>query len=176
MPCSGRSALHGVNPIFLKKSKSSCARELEEKARTAELMAEVEYTEQRQLAENQAEMLKIQQEIAKSKARAEVYGKHDTKSTDGRSQLSDDKIDLAQRCQPRNVAQSSLNHHKINALQKDNDVIYDISYDRGHMRTQGVKGQQHANNLRRNNDANVADDAQTCESTICSRNRYRCVW
>ena len=29
----------------------------------------------------------IQQEIAKSKARAEAYGKHDTKSIDGRSQL-----------------------------------------------------------------------------------------
>ena len=43
-------------------------------------------------------MLKIQQEIAKSNARAEVYGKHDTKSIDGRSQLSDDKVDLAQRC------------------------------------------------------------------------------
>ena len=32
-------------------------------------MAEAEYIEQRQLAENQAEMLKIQQEIVKSKAR-----------------------------------------------------------------------------------------------------------
>ena len=46
-------------------------------------------------------MLKIQQKIAKSKARAEVYGKHDTKCIDGRSQLLDDKIDLAQRCQPK---------------------------------------------------------------------------
>ena len=36
-------------------------------------------------------MLKIQQEIAKNKARAEVHGKHDTKSIDGRSQLSDKK-------------------------------------------------------------------------------------
>ena len=48
-------------------------------------MAEVEYIEQRQYAENQAEMLKIQQEIAKSKARAEVYGQLDTKSVDDRS-------------------------------------------------------------------------------------------
>ena len=52
-------------------------------------------------------MLKIQQEIAKSKARAEVHGKHDTKSIDGRSQLSDNKINLAQIFQPRNIA----NHH-----------------------------------------------------------------
>ena len=47
-------------------------------------MAEAEYIEQRQLAENQAEMFKIQQEIFKSKARAEVYGWHDAKYIDGR--------------------------------------------------------------------------------------------
>ena len=46
---------------------SSHARELEEKARIAELMAEAEYIEQRQFAENQVEMLKIQQEIAKTR-------------------------------------------------------------------------------------------------------------
>ena len=33
-------------------------------------MAEAEYIEQRQLAENQTEMLKSQQKIAKSKARS----------------------------------------------------------------------------------------------------------
>ena len=113
-------------------------------------MAEAKYIEKRQLAKNQAEMLKIQQEIAKSKARAEFYGKHDIKSIDGRSQLSDDKIDLAQKCQPRNIAQSSLNFHKSNALRKDNNAAYDIGHDRGHVRTQCVKGQQHANNLMRN--------------------------
>ena len=58
-------------------------------------------------------MLQIQQEIAKRKARAEVYGQHDTKSVDGGIQLSDGKINLAQRCQPRNIAQSSLNYHRI---------------------------------------------------------------
>ena len=121
-------------------------------------MAEAEYIEQRQYAENQGEMLKIQQEIAKSKAKAEVYGQYDTKSVeDDRSQLSDDKKDLAQRCQSRNIAQSSLNCHRSNALQKENDVIRDIVHDRGHMRTHCVKGQQHANNLRRNKDVNVAE-------------------
>ena len=140
-----------------RKSQFSRARELEEKARTAELMAEAEYIKQRQLSKNQAEMLKIQQEIAKSKARAEVYGKDDTKSIDGRSQLSDDKIDLDERCQPRNIAHSTLHHHRSNALRKDDDAIYGIGHDRGQMRTQRVKGQQHENNLRRNNDANVAE-------------------
>ena len=118
-------------------SLESChARELEVKARIAELMAEAEYNEQREYAENQAEVLKIQQEIAKSKGRVEVYGQHDTESVDNdRSQLSDDKIVLAQRCQSRNIAQSSLNYHRSNALQKENDAICDIVHDRGHMRT-----------------------------------------
>ena len=62
-------------------------------------MAEAECIEQRQYAENQTEMLRSQQEIAKSKARAEVYGQHDTKSVDDWSQLSDDKIDFAVRRQ-----------------------------------------------------------------------------
>ena len=103
-------------------------------------------------------MLQIQQEIAKSKARAEVYGQHDTKPVDDdRSQFPDDKIDLAQRCQSRNIAQSSLNFHRSNALQKENDAICDIVHGRGHMRTHCVKGQQHANNLRRNKDVNDAE-------------------
>ena len=45
---------------------SSHARELEEKARIAELMAEAEYIEQRQLAENQAEMLKFNRSLLRA--------------------------------------------------------------------------------------------------------------
>ena len=55
------------------------------------------------------------------------------------------------------MAESSLHHHRSNILQKDNDAIYEIGHDRGHMRTQCVKGPQHANNLRKNNDVNVAE-------------------
>ena len=103
-------------------------------------------------------MLKIQQEIAKSTARAEVYGQHGTKPVDDdRSQFPDDKIDLAQKCQSRNIAQSSLNFHRSNAMRKENDAICDIVHGKGHMRTHCIKGQQHANNLTRNKDANVAE-------------------
>ena len=70
-------------------------------------MAEAEYIEQRQYTENQPKMLKIQQEIAKSKARAEVYDQLDTKFVNDRSQLSDGKIDVAQKCQPGNIAPAS---------------------------------------------------------------------
>ena len=41
------------------EAQPSHAKELEEKTRMAERMAETKYTEQRQLSENQAEMLKI---------------------------------------------------------------------------------------------------------------------
>ena len=57
-----------------------------------------------------------------------------------RSQLSDNKINLAQIFQPRNIAKSSLNYHKSNALLKGSDAIHKIGHDRGHMRTQFVKG------------------------------------
>ena len=42
-------------------------------------------------------------------------------------------------------------------MQNDNGAIYGIVHDKGHIRTQCVKGQQHANNLRRNNDFKVAE-------------------
>ena len=48
------------------QESTSHARELEEKARIAELMAEAEYIEQRQLAENQAEMLKFNRSLLRA--------------------------------------------------------------------------------------------------------------
>ena len=71
-----------------------------------ELIAEAEYTKQRQLIENQAEIMKIQ-EIAYSRARAEIYSNHGAKSINVRSRLSY-IIDLALKCHPRKRAQSSL--------------------------------------------------------------------
>ena len=54
-------------------SKSSRDRAMEEKAKLAEILAEAEFLEKRQLAENQAERLNIQEKLAKAKARSEVY-------------------------------------------------------------------------------------------------------
>ena len=54
-------------------SKSSREKALEEKAKLAEIMTEAEFPEKRQLAENQPERLKIQEKVAKAKARSEVY-------------------------------------------------------------------------------------------------------
>ena len=46
---------------------------MEEKVKLAEIMAEAEFLEQRHLAENQAERLKIQERLANAKVRSEVY-------------------------------------------------------------------------------------------------------
>ena len=58
-----------------KSSSSKFSREsaLEERAKLAEIMAEAEFLEKRQLAENQAERLKIYEKLAKAKARSEIY-------------------------------------------------------------------------------------------------------
>ena len=54
-------------------SKFSRERAKEEKAKLAEIMAEAEFLEKRQLVENQAEWLKIQEKLAKAKVRSKVY-------------------------------------------------------------------------------------------------------
>ena len=55
------------------------------------------------------------------------------------------------------MAQSPLHHHRSNALQNDDDAVHDIGHDRGRMRIQCVKGQQNANNPRKNDGFNVAE-------------------
>ena len=52
-------------------SRCSKERAMEEKAKLAELMAEAEFMQQRQMAENWAEQLRVQEKMAK--ARSEVY-------------------------------------------------------------------------------------------------------
>ena len=56
-----------------RSSKSSKEKEVEDRVKMAELLAEAQYVEQRQQIENQAEMLKIKQAIAKTRGRVEAY-------------------------------------------------------------------------------------------------------
>ena len=55
------------------KTMDSHARKLLEKAKLAELLAEESFLERRQQAKNEAQRLKIQEELAKAKARSQVY-------------------------------------------------------------------------------------------------------
>ena len=54
-------------------SRSLKERAVEEKAKLAELIAEAEFLQQRQLAENKAEHLRVQEKLAKAKARSHVF-------------------------------------------------------------------------------------------------------
>ena len=65
---SGSSSSSGSN-----SNRSSKERAVEEKAKLAELIAEAEFLQQRQLAENKAEQLRVQEKLAKAKARSQVY-------------------------------------------------------------------------------------------------------
>ena len=55
------------------RSRCSKERAMEEKTRLAELMAKVEFMQQRQITENRAEQFRVQEKLAKAKARSEVY-------------------------------------------------------------------------------------------------------
>ena len=56
-----------------KSSKSSRDREIEEKMKVAELIAEAELLQQKQMIQNEAEKLKIKERLAKAKARIQAY-------------------------------------------------------------------------------------------------------
>ena len=46
---------------------------MKEKVKLAELMVEAELMEQREMAENRAEQLRVQEKLVKAKARSDVY-------------------------------------------------------------------------------------------------------
>ena len=85
-----------------RSSKSSKETEVEDRTKMEELVAEVQYIEQREQIENQADMLKIKQKIAKTEARVEAYSWKETiceKATDinilaSRFKTSDEKEKL----------------------------------------------------------------------------------
>ena len=60
------------------KSGDSKTRAMEEKAKLAELLAEESFLMKREIAENKAERLKVQEMLAKVKARAKVFQKSDS--------------------------------------------------------------------------------------------------
>ena len=70
---SGSSRMTKTSSSGSNSSRSSKERAVEEKAKLAELIAESEFLQQRQLAENKAEQLRVQEKLAKAKARSQVY-------------------------------------------------------------------------------------------------------
>ena len=72
---SHRSSISNTSRRSSRSSKSadSKTRAMEEKAKLAELLAEESFLMKRQIAENEAERLKVQEMVAKAKARAKVF-------------------------------------------------------------------------------------------------------
>ena len=54
-------------------TRCSKKRAMKEKVKLAELMAESEFMQQREMAENRAEQLRVQEKLVKAKARSDVY-------------------------------------------------------------------------------------------------------
>ena len=79
---SSRNSKNSYSSSYSEKSRSIKARGLEEKAKVAELQAKIQLLEQRQRAENQAEALKVHEEMAGAKARVEVYKSHEEVNTE----------------------------------------------------------------------------------------------
>ena len=79
---SSRCSKNSYSSSYSEKSRSIKAREIEEKAKVAELQVKIQFLEQRQRAENQAEALKVHEEMAGAKARMEVYKSHDEVNTE----------------------------------------------------------------------------------------------
>ena len=79
---SSRCSKDSYSSSYSEKSRSIKAREIEEKEKVAELQAKIQFLEQWQRPENQAEALKVHEEMAGAKARMEVYESHDEVNTE----------------------------------------------------------------------------------------------
>ena len=96
MPCSGYSALHGVNPNFKKSisdkesgnsrvskssqrsrsskvTKSSKEKEIKEQVKLAELMAEASLLQEKQMIQNETAVMEMKERLAGDQARARAY-------------------------------------------------------------------------------------------------------
>ena len=122
---SGQSRSSGSSKS--KGSKSSREKEIEERVKMAELLAEAEFLEQRQKVENEAEMLKVQQELAKAKARVAAYGQHNPTED-----ICDDVSIVQQNNIPAEKFKTTDGKNKmilLNPVKKVNDLGLNVSAD-----------------------------------------------
>ena len=70
-----------------RSSKLSRDREIEEKMKVAEVIAEAELLKQQQMIQNEAEKLKIKERLAKAKARIQAYNNTELEGREEKEQL-----------------------------------------------------------------------------------------
>ena len=122
-----QSSIHTRRSSESKFSKSSQEKEVEDRVKMAELLAEVQYVEQRQQIENQVEMLKIKEEIAKTKARVEAYSWKEAvyeKATDRRILAS--SLKTSDEKEKQCLSEKQINHYNTKSVKNLSDTcMYD---------------------------------------------------
>ena len=84
----------------------------------AELIAEAEFMQQRQMPENRAEQLRVQEKLAKAKARSEVYEAIERKESefDKSEIIRGSKVDTG-------IGQQEIVHkHQVKSAAADNNI------------------------------------------------------
>ena len=99
-------------------SRCSKERAIEEKAKLAGLMAEAEFMQQRQMAENRAEQLRVLEKLAKAKARSEVYEAMERKGSEV------DKSEIIRGSKVETVVgqQKIIHKHQVKSTAADNNI------------------------------------------------------
>ena len=116
------------------RSNGSKTRALEEKTKFAELEAEEAFLVRRQMADNEAEKLKIQQMVAKSRARTKIFEEYEIDKV-----LHHDKQKLVGSSQDIPKTSTGISHHQrsehtmkhqrnvINNIQSKGQEVTEIS-------------------------------------------------
>ena len=91
---------------------------MEEKARLAELMAEAEFMQLRQMTENRAEQLRGQEKLVKAKARSEVYEAMERKGS------KDDQSEIIRGSKVKTVIgqQEIIHKHQVKSAAVNNNI------------------------------------------------------
>ena len=99
-------------------SRCSKERATKEKAKLAELIAEAEFMQQRQMAENRAEQLRVQEKLAKAKARSEVYEAMEKKG----SEIDKSEIIRGSKVDTAFGQQEIIHKHQVKSAAADNNI------------------------------------------------------
>ena len=100
------------------RSRCSKERALEEKAKLTELMAEAEVMQQRQMAENRAEQVRVQEKLAKAKARSEVYEAMERKG----SEVDQSEIIRGSKVEAVIGQQENMHKHQVKSAAVDDKI------------------------------------------------------
>ena len=110
-----------------RSSKSSKEKEVEDRVKMAELLAEAQYVEQRQQIENQAEMLKIKQEIAKIKPRMEAYSWKETYEKATHRRILVPRLKTSDEKEKQCLSEKQINHYNTKSVKNLGDTCtYDV--------------------------------------------------